>query len=370
MINSSQKLSGKSPVLSIENVSQLTKDVEKLDIVRKYSDAESIGRKLATLPKFNDGINTNRLHPGDRLHMGKSDETLTKSENYNDKLQTGEIIAARSYQNILDGTKKDLEVEENACSNLNLTAAEKRNLSDDEIAKRNKSTIEQLRCQLNEKIESIKPQIKRTTSNTTTMPSHPAIRIEDTSKHEKISRSLDRPDIMPKETKLSKNLFKPDIPPKEKLSKSLDRSDIDRTPKSKPNKSLEEPDVTPKDKLTRSLDRPDVPPKEKHSRSIDPPREKPSRMEKRLEEMCKQDKGSWTMDKTSWSMDRRMEEASKQEKARMEREKSFGEKEKVSRSVDRRIKHRHRSLGDVPKSPLPPEPLPPKRNRRVTEHSR
>lgn len=79
--------------------------------------------------------------------------------------------------------------------------------------------------------------------------------------------------------------------------------------------------------------------------------------------------GSWSMEKTSWSMDRRMEEASKQEKARIERERSW-EKERSSKSVDRRVKHRHRSLGDCPKSPLPPEPLPPKRNRRVTEHSR
>lgn len=215
MINSSQKLSGKSPVLSIENVSQ--KDPEG-DITRKYSDAESIGRKLATLPKYKDGINTNRLHPGDRLNIGKSDETLSKSDNFKETIQPSEISQARSCQNILDNTKKDLEIEEGASSTLNVSHSQRGNLSDDEITRRNKLTIEQLRSQLNEKIESIKPQIKRTTSNQVPMTSraHPAIRIEDTSKHEKISRSLDMPDVPKYATIEKSDIRKPDILPKEK----------------------------------------------------------------------------------------------------------------------------------------------------------
>lgn len=408
MINSSQKLSGKSPVLSIENVSQASKEVEKLDIVRKYSDAESIGRKLATLPKYKDGINTNRLHPGDRLNLGKSDETLSKSEGYGESLQTNEIAQAKSYQNILDGSKGDLEIDDSACGTLNLTAEQKANLSDDEIARRNKQTIEQLRCQLNIKIESIKPQIKRTTSNTTTMPSHPSIRIEDTSKHEKLCRSLDRPDVTPKDIPRvlpdlapkregSRSLERPEVPPKEKKPevppknfRNVEKPDVarferpdvaqikpditrERSPrleqKMVKSKTLDRPDLS----RSRNIDRPDIPPKEKLCRSLDRPDvPKPSRMEKRIEEMCKQERASWTMDKTSWSMDRRMEEASKMEKqARLEKERSFVlDKGEKSRTGERRIKHRHRSLGEAPKSPLPPEPVPPKRNRRVTEHSR
>lgn len=198
MINSSNKLSGKSPVLSIENVSECDSVSRKLnDITRKYSDAESIGRKLATLPKYKDNLNSNRLHPGDRMNMGKSEETLAKVDNFSDNLKANEIMSAKSYQNILDSSKKDLESGDvGACSVINLSSAQKSNLSDDEIARRNKLTIEQLRTQLCDKIESIKPQITRTQSNTTAVPTNPSIRIqvEDTSKPEgsKISRSAER----------------------------------------------------------------------------------------------------------------------------------------------------------------------------------
>lgn len=197
MINSSSKLSGKSPVLSIENVSECDSVSRKLnDITRKYSDAESIGRKLATLPKYKDSLNTNRLHPGDRMNMGKSEETLTKTDNFQETLKVNEIMSAKSYQNILD-SKKDLEVPTDAgtSSVINLSPAQKSNLSDDEIARRNKLTITELKNQLTDKIESIKPQITRTQSNTATAPTNPSIRIqvEDTSKKEgKTSRSVER----------------------------------------------------------------------------------------------------------------------------------------------------------------------------------
>lgn len=200
MVNSStNKLSGKSPVLSIENVSECDSVGKKTnDIARKYSDAENIGRKLATLPKYKDSLNSNRLHPGDRMSMGKSEETLAKSDNFSDTLKSNEIISAKSYQNILDSSKKDLEADTGtstgkdagASSAINLSSAQKSNLSDDEIAKRNKLTIEQLKTQLSDKIESIKPQIQRTQSNTAA-PTNPSIRIqvEDTSKP---SRSAER----------------------------------------------------------------------------------------------------------------------------------------------------------------------------------
>lgn len=158
--------------------------------------------------------------------------------------------------------------------------------------------------------------------------------------------------------------------PREKNTKSLDRPELPPKPdilREKYGRSLEKADFG-KERAARSLDRPELPPKEKQSKSLDraEPREKPTRMEKRIEEMCRQERASWTNDKTSWSMDRRMEEAS-----RMEKERSFVEKsDRATRSADRRVKHRHRSLGDVPKSPLPPEPLPSKKKSRITEHSR
>lgn len=182
MINSSNKLSGKSPVLSIENVSTECDAANKKsgDVSRKYSDAESIGRKLATLPKYKDGANPNRLHPGDlgRLNMGKSEETLSKSTDYNNEIQ-----GAKSCTNIENsgGNKKELEVDHNVPTTSSNVVGQKNNLSDDEIARRNKLTIEQLKTQLDIKIESIKPHIQRTQSNTATSTA-PRIQVEDTSK--------------------------------------------------------------------------------------------------------------------------------------------------------------------------------------------
>lgn len=297
MLNSSSKLSGKSPVLSIENVSQAAAEsgsIKRLnDVPRKYSDAESIGRKLATLPKYKDNINTNRLHPGDRLHMGKSDETLSKSDNYTDTLKPNEIAPARSYQDMLDNKKRDLEIEEpGTSSSINLTSSSKNtsNLSDDEIARRNKLTIEQLRSQLNEKIESIKPQIKRTTSNTTpqttsTLPALPP-------KH---------PSTLP--PKLPSTL-----PPK--MPSAL-------PPKLPSTLPPPLPTTLPPATLPSTL---------------------PSNPSIRIEDTSRPERSEGTS--------------------------------RSSRSAERRIKHRHRSLGEAPKSPLPPEPIPVKRNRRVTEHSR
>lgn len=171
-------------------------------------------------------------------------------------------------------------------------------------------------------------------------------------------RTVEKPELVPRERN-TKSLDKPELPPKpdilrEKYGKTLDKADFG------------------KERAARSLDRPELPPKEKQSKSIEKgdgaSNNKPTRMEKRLEEMCRQERASWTNDKTSWSMDRRMEEASRIEKERSFVEKSGGDK--TTRSADRRVKHRHRSLGDVPKSPLPPEPLPSKRKSRITEHSR
>lgn len=193
MINSSSKLSGKSPVLSIENVSECDSMGRKTnDYRRKISDAESIGRKLATLPKFKDNLNSNRLHPGDRTNIGKSEETLIKKENEPNfgTMRVNEIITAKSYQNILDSSKKELEVEINTGSVINIPA--KNNLSDDEIAKRNKITIDQLKIQLN-RADTGKPQVTRSQSNSAALPpTNPSIRIqvEDTSKPKTTDRKI------------------------------------------------------------------------------------------------------------------------------------------------------------------------------------
>lgn len=156
IINSGSKLSGKSPVLSIENVS----DCSGSNDPRKLSDSESIGKKLATLPKYKDPFEKTKLHPQYSLQiLGKSEEVLNKS----DKEAT--VATAKSYQNLSDTGSKS-------------------NLSDDEIARRNKLTIQQLQTQMTHKTQSLKTasSSKRSSSNNKTN-TNPQIRIkvEDTS---------------------------------------------------------------------------------------------------------------------------------------------------------------------------------------------
>lgn len=149
IINSTSKLSGKSPVLSIENVSDCSASNEP----RKLSDSESIGKKLATLPKYKDPFEKHKLHPQYSLQiLGKSEEILNKSD------KEAIVSSAKSYQNLSE-------------------SASKSNLSDDEIARRNKKTIQQLQSQITNKSQNVKPSKKH---KTTTNPSI-RIQVEDTS---------------------------------------------------------------------------------------------------------------------------------------------------------------------------------------------
>lgn len=120
IISSGSKLAGKSPILSIENLSDCSKYSEPL---RKLSDSESIGKKLATLPRYQESVEKHRLQPQYSLTLGKSAETLSNDEKVG-------ITTARSFTNISES--------------LPLPKDHKSNLSDDEIARRNKQTIEQL----------------------------------------------------------------------------------------------------------------------------------------------------------------------------------------------------------------------------------
>jgi hypothetical protein len=149
IISSGNKLSGKSPVLSIENVSDSSS--RSNEPLRKLSDSESIGRKLATLPKYREPVERHRLQPQYSLTLGKSDETLTKS----DKSQQNQVSAAKSFNDVSEAS----------------------NISDDEIARRNRLTIEQLQVQLskkrpdnNAKMQNTNPQIRIQVEDTTREP--------------------------------------------------------------------------------------------------------------------------------------------------------------------------------------------------------
>lgn len=169
IINSGSKLAGKSPVLSIENVSESSS--RSNDAPRKLSDSESIGRKLATLPKYNDPASRHRLQPQYSLTIGRSDQTLNKPDSSTDLTKL-----TKSYQNIAD-SERDI-----TSSSLPTTSDPKSNLSDDEIARRNKKTMEQLQTQLTNKNERKKPPVRRTHSNNVKPSNPPRIQIEDTSK--------------------------------------------------------------------------------------------------------------------------------------------------------------------------------------------
>ncbi|KAH1009869.1 hypothetical protein HUJ04_002171 [Dendroctonus ponderosae] len=111
----------KSPILSIENISDCgsTRSAEPM---RKLSDCESIGKKLATLPKYQGSFDKTKLQPQYSLNMGRSDETLTSMEK-------SPVAAANSFDKL----------------------DQKSNFSDDEIARRNRDTISQLQFQLKKK---------------------------------------------------------------------------------------------------------------------------------------------------------------------------------------------------------------------------
>ncbi|KAB0795189.1 hypothetical protein PPYR_12028 [Photinus pyralis] len=173
IVNTGAKLSGKSPVLSIENVSECSS--RSTELPRKLSDSESIGRKLATLPKYTEPSSRHRLQPQYSLTIGRSDQMLNSTDP-NTKLGQSPQKLTKSCQNILD---TDREV----TRTLSQSSVDHRsNLSDDEIARRNKLTIDQLQSHLTTKVEHIKPPIKRSHSNNTKPTNPPRIQVEDTSK--------------------------------------------------------------------------------------------------------------------------------------------------------------------------------------------
>lgn len=171
MISSGNKLSGKSPVLSIENVSDCSS--RSNEPLRKLSDSESIGRKLATLPKYSShSFDKQYLQPQYSLNLGKSDDALNKQE-----IENESNLIAKSCQNLLQAGK--------VSPNLMVPKEQKSNLSDDEIARRNKQTIDELQNQLSKKTHKNKNRSdnsngKASSSNT----GNPSIRIqiEDTTK--------------------------------------------------------------------------------------------------------------------------------------------------------------------------------------------
>ncbi|XP_044743459.1 uncharacterized protein LOC123305723 isoform X2 [Chrysoperla carnea] len=163
-----QKLSAvKSPVLSIENISDCSLSDNPMDMVRKLSDVESIGRKLATLPKYTNKSTLNVLD--NDLIRRKSDIILSS----NNKFGSTEIVpieTAKSVHNIPDSTTSKQDHDE-----IQLSVA--KTLSNDEIMRRNQMTIQQLQ----NKLKTPKPSTSQPQKNNQTNP-HIRIEIEDTSK--------------------------------------------------------------------------------------------------------------------------------------------------------------------------------------------
>lgn len=155
-ISSGNKLAGKSPVLSIENVSDCSQ--QSTEMPRKLSDSESIGWRLATLPKYSSqSFEKQRLlHPQYSLNLGKSDEALSKTERVKE-----DLAQAKSFHNIPD-------------------SGNPHNSSDDEMAKRNKFKLE-LQSQLGKRNKSKGAGAKRSSNGTNSNPSI-RIHVEDTSK--------------------------------------------------------------------------------------------------------------------------------------------------------------------------------------------
>ncbi|KAF5303393.1 hypothetical protein FQA39_LY09984 [Lamprigera yunnana] len=182
IISSGSKLAGKSPVLSIENVSECSSKSNELP--RKLSDSESIGRKLATLPKYTETASRHKLHPQYSLTIGKSEQSLHKPE-VGQKLGESPYKLTKSYHNISDSEH------ETSRTSMQSSDQHKNNLSDDEIARRNKLTIDQLQLQLNLKTNnSLKVPVKRSQSNNSKPNNPPRIQVEDTSKPPVATRKL------------------------------------------------------------------------------------------------------------------------------------------------------------------------------------
>ncbi|XP_045475603.1 uncharacterized protein LOC123681313 isoform X2 [Harmonia axyridis] len=131
-LESANRLSAKSPVLSIENVSDCSS--KSMEPMRKLSDSESIGRKLATLPKYKEAIEKQFLHPQHSLTLRRSDETLSSIDKRN-------VLSAKSFTNISETDQKN-----------------DGNLTDDEIVRRNKMNIGELTKELSMRLEAVKVQ--------------------------------------------------------------------------------------------------------------------------------------------------------------------------------------------------------------------
>lgn len=196
IITTGGKLAGKSPVLSIENVSECSL---KSDQPIKLSDSESIGRKLATLPKYaSQSFDKQKLQPQYSLNLGKSAEGINK-------LKEESITQAKSYQNIteskLDRQNQNVVDSKPEKQSVKDSKGERYGqkgiLSDDEVSRRNKLTSE-LQSQFAKKKKKGKLEKKdmslertgsgssaTTNSNTNSNPKPPIrIQVEDTSKPE------------------------------------------------------------------------------------------------------------------------------------------------------------------------------------------
>lgn len=195
-MESANRLSAKSPVLSIENVSDTS--AKSMEPIRKLSDSESIGRKLATLPKYKEAIEKQFLHPQHSLNLRRSDETLSSLDKRN-------VLSAKSFTNISEMEPKN-----------------DGNLTDDEIARRNKVNISELTKELSTRLEAVKVH----DNNSFVKPKNPLIKIhvEDTT-----DEVADKPKLQKTRHQSLGEVVQIDIPAKKKLqeaSLSLDNNPI------------------------------------------------------------------------------------------------------------------------------------------------
>lgn len=165
----------KSPVLSIENISDCSLSDNRIEMVRKLSDVETIGRKLATLSVDND------------LVRRKSDIVISNNKLGSDLAQ----LAAKSVQNISEAEKRPDEIQ------LSVTK-----VVGDDLKKRSKSTIQELQNRLTSGKSN--PQIRIEIEDTTKPPvpakpkkfkqRHKSLSEQQSNKHKKLpsqSQSLD-----------------------------------------------------------------------------------------------------------------------------------------------------------------------------------
>ncbi|KAK9692896.1 Ligand-gated ion channel [Popillia japonica] len=230
IISSGSKLAGKSPVLSIENVSECSSSKSN-EPLRKLSDSESIGRKLATLPKYKEPVDKHKLQPQYSLTIGRSEDAIARK---NELAQT----SAKSCQNISEA--ENIEI-----ARLN-PEHQKNNLSDDEIARRNKQTIEQLQTQLlaSRPKEKPKPKDNNTKPKNVVNPQI-RIQIEDTSKPSAPTKKL--------KTR-HQSLGDKSAPPSESTSKKTKLTEHSRSLDSNPPRLRDRP------KSPRSCREHDLPP--------------------------------------------------------------------------------------------------------------